>query len=196
MFNPITRKRIVLKCDDWETKFPIEVLNMWDITDLEIIGGQFTYFPEDIGILKNLITLKIISTKISSLPCELFEIPTLKKLSIKNNLITKLPHLTQECFIEELSFGKNYLTMQACGDFFTFFKHLTLLDLGTNLLEDIPQGVAALKALKRLNLEDNKLKKAPLSLCELKELSHISLNNNPFSIDVKREIEKSFNISF
>lgn len=198
MFNPINpiEKRVVLKCNDWDTQFPIEVLNIWDITELEIIGGNFTYFPEDIGILKNLRSLKLISTKVSTLPRELFEIPTLKHLSLKNNLISKLPTLRQACNLEELSLGKNYLTLKGCGHFFEKLKHLTYLDLGSNMLEDIPRGVEFLINLRRLNLEDNKLKKAPLTLCELKELFHISLNNNPFSLEAKREIEKSFNISF
>ena len=46
-------KKVSIKLSDDEKKFPIEVLNQWDLTELEIIGGSFTYFPEDICILKN-----------------------------------------------------------------------------------------------------------------------------------------------
>jgi hypothetical protein len=38
-------KKVSLKLNANETQFPIEILNMWDITDLEIIGGNFTYLP-------------------------------------------------------------------------------------------------------------------------------------------------------
>jgi hypothetical protein len=70
-------KKVVLKLDENQKQFPIEVLNSWDITELEIIGGDFTYFPSDISILKNLKRLTLVSTKISVLPVELFELPEL-----------------------------------------------------------------------------------------------------------------------
>ena len=68
MFESRNVVRISMKCSEEETQFPIELLNLWDMTELEIIGGNFTYFPEDISILKKLKKISLISTKNFSNP--------------------------------------------------------------------------------------------------------------------------------
>ena len=72
-------KKVVLKCSSDEEKFPIEILNQWDITELEIIGGCFSYFPEDITILKHLRKLSVVSTKISTIWAAVANLPQFKK---------------------------------------------------------------------------------------------------------------------
>lgn len=196
MFESRFEKRIVMKCNEDESKFPIELLNLWDLTELEIIGGNFTYFPEDISILTKLKKLSLISTKISVIPKEVFQLPNLTYLSLKNNRLKHLPELSERSGIKQLILGRNYLNAKALETFFNDMPYLHYLDLGHNVVDEIPESLYGLSKLRRLNLEDNKLHDLPLRLKDLKELHHLSVGNNPIPDGLKPDIEKNFNISF
>lgn len=196
MFESKNEIRISMKCSEEETQFPIELLNLWDMTDLEIIGGNFTYFPEDISILKKLKRISLISTKISVIPKEIFLLPQLSYLSLKNNRLNELPKLNGKSNIKQLILGRNSLSNESLDTFFNDTPALDYLDLGHNNVSTIPESIFNLMKLKRLNLENNKLKNLPIRLKEMKELDHLSVTNNPIPEHLKLEIEKIFNISF
>jgi Leucine-rich repeat (LRR) protein len=196
MFESRLQKKVSLKCAPEESRFPIELLNLWDLTELEIIGGNFTYFPEDISILKKLKRLSLISTKISVLPKEVFELPELEYLSLKNNRLQEMPALSHKSTIKELILGRNYLTAKALEIFFHATPDLHCLDLGHNNLREVPESLFYLKKLNRLNLENNRLHSLPVKLKELKELTHLSVCDNPFPNEERDWIEKEFNINF
>lgn len=196
MFESRFERRIVMKCAEDESKFPIELLNLWDLTELEIIGGNFTYFPEDISILKKLRKLSLISTKISVIPKEVFQLPSLTYLSLKNNRLQNLPDLSETSHLRQLILGRNYLNSKSLESFFNELPHLHYLDLGYNLVDEIPESLYRLMKLRRLNLEGNKLHDLPLKLKELKELHHLSVQNNPIPEKNRAEIERNFNITF
>ncbi len=181
MFEQRYDKKHSYKCKDNETAFPIEALNQWDLTELEIIGGNFSYFPEDISILKNLKKLSLVSTKVSNLPQEIFLLPNLLYLSLKNNRIKSLPKLNGTSSLQTLILGRNYLTSSALQDFFSDFPKISNLDLGHNVIVDLPESLFDLKQLKRLNLEGNKLRGNSDSLMdklkELTNLEHLSLRD-------------------
>jgi Leucine-rich repeat (LRR) protein len=188
--------RISVKCKDNETRFPIEYLNLWDMTELEIIGGNFTYFPEDISILKNLRKISLISTKISQIPKEIFELPELTYLSLKNNRINELPILEKSSTIEQLILGRNYLHSKDLDSFFYNLPNLHNLDLGHNFIQEIPESIFYLKSLQRLNLENNQLRNISEKLNDIKTLNHLSISNNPIPLNLRSIIEQKFNISF
>lgn len=189
-------KKATIRCYETDTRFPIECLNVWDLTELEIIGGSFSYFPADISQLKHLKKFSLISTKVAELPVELFELPELEYLNLKNNKIEFLPPLFQDNKIKELIIGRNALTTSALTTFFNAFKELRVLDLGHNNLHVLPESLFDLKELRRLNLENNQLKKLHPRLKNLVLLGHLSLTNNPFSEEEKEVIGKDYNISF
>ena len=196
MFESRHEKKIVMKCDEDQSRFPIELLNLWDLTELEIIGGNFTYFPEDISILKKLKKLSLISTKISTIPKEVFLLPELRYLSLKNNRLKTLPELGERSFIKELILGRNYLNTKSLESFFNEMPGLHYLDLGHNVVDDIPESLYRLSKLRRLNLENNKLHGLPIRLKDLKHLHHLSIIDNPIPDSEKAHIEKNFNITF
>ena len=196
MFESRYQKRIVMKCDEEQSKFPIELLNLWDLTELEIIGGNFTYFPEDISILKKLKKLSLISTKISVIPKEIFLLPELNYLSLKNNRLKSLPELDSQSNLKQLILGRNYLNAKSLESFFNEAPGLLYLDLGHNLISDIPESLVRLKKLIRLNLENNKLHGLPIRLKDLENLQHLSIIDNPIPDSEKELITKDFNIIF
>lgn len=188
----IPHKKQVIKCSAVEKSFPIEILNCWDLTELEIIGGDFTYFPEDISILKNLKKLTLVTTKVSQLPIDVFQITTLSYLNLKNNRIHSLPILQEKSSLKQLILGRNYLNTKHLEEFLAHFPQLEILDLGHNLIEELPESLFQLKNLKRLNLEGNRLKTLPEKLKDLKELQSLSIDNNSFNQAEKNKIEKTF----
>ncbi len=194
MIESLYQKKISIKSEATETRFPIECLNIWDLTELEIIGGNFTYFPQDISQLKHLQKLSIVSTKISVFPKEIFELPNLKYLNLKNNHIKILPPLFVNNQIKELLLGRNFFNASALTTFFNVFKELTMLDLGHNLLEEIPESLLELCQLRRLNLESNRLSELHYKMKNLTELTHLCLINNPFTEEEKISIGRDFNL--
>lgn len=194
MSESLYHKKVTIKCFDTETRFPVECLNVWDTTELEIIGGNFSFFPSDISQLKHLKKLTLVSTKVSQLPAEIFSLPNLEYLNLKNNRIESMPPLFENNQIKELILGRNFLSEEALTTFFSVFKELLVLDLGHNLLSDIPESLFGLKELRRLNLESNQLKRLHPKLKNLEELGHLSLSNNPFSLEEKATISRDYNI--
>jgi Leucine-rich repeat (LRR) protein len=155
-----SEKKLTLKLDENEKKFPIEVLNIFDLTELEIIGGDFSYISEFINHLTNLKKLSIVSTKISDFPKEVFELPNLRYLSLKNNRIKSLPHLINPNKLETLILNKNYLTHLNFLN--KNFSQLNYLDVGSNLIIEIPESISQLTNLKRINLENNNIYNAAI----------------------------------
>jgi Leucine-rich repeat (LRR) protein len=149
-------KKVTIKLGPEDLKFPIEVLNIKDITELEIIGGSYTYIPPFINELKHLSKLSIVSTYIEDLPVEIFEMNSLRYLSLKNNRIKYLPNLSKPSKIESLILNKNLI--ENIDDVIFFFKDLNYLDLGQNKFKAPPKDIAVLKNLKRINLEGNSVK--------------------------------------
>ncbi len=198
-FQNFSQKKLSITCAATETRFPIECLNIKDLTELEIIGGNFTYFPPYISELKHLQKLSIVSTKISVFPKEIFELPKLQYLNLKNNCIEVLPPLFLNNQIKELLLGRNFLNTAVLTTFFNTFKDLRVLDLGHNKLSEIPESLLELHQLKRLNLESNRLRRLDprmKNLTQLCQLSHLCLNNNPFPTEEKILIARDYNLQF
>jgi Leucine-rich repeat (LRR) protein len=184
------KKKISVKLNDLESKFPVEFLNIKDITNLEIIGGNISYISEFISELHFLESLSLVSTKISSFPKEVFELPHLKYLSLKNNRIIEIPTLTKKTNIKILILNKNYISnldFLGCN-----FEKLEYLDLGNNLLKAIPHFIESLQNMRRLNLENNQINEIPYVLSNLKNLNYLSIDNNQFNQDQLNIINEIF----
>lgn len=196
MYGRDVEKKVVIKCSDEDVRFPIEVLNQWDITELEIIGGRFNYFPEDIKILKFLKKLTLVSTEITEIPAELFELKELRYLNLKNNRISKLPKLNRTHLLEHLNLGRNSISTTEINHLLMALAHLNTLDLGHNEIKQFPTSILNLHMLNRLNLEGNRLKDIPSEIKDLKNLRHLSLGQNPFSNEMKEKLTRDFNFDF
>jgi Leucine-rich repeat (LRR) protein len=184
------KKKISVKLDDLESKFPVELLNIKDLTNLEVIGGNISYLSEFISELHFLESLTLVTTKITQFPKEVFELPHLKYLSLKNNRIKEIPILTKKTNINILILNKNYISnldFLECN-----FENLEYLDLGNNLLKAIPNYFESLKKIKRLNLENNQINEIPYILTNLKNLDHLSIDNNQFNQDQLNKIHELF----
>ncbi len=185
----INYKKWTIKLKDTEKKFPVEVLNVRDLTELEIIGGEFTYITPDISLLENLTKLSIVSSKIAEIPNEIFLLPNLKYLSLKNNRIKKIELLDKNSTIETLILNKNFIEDTR---FLNAFPELTNLDLGHNCILEISPIIRKCQSLMRINLEENFLRDLPLEFKELTNLIHLSIEKNKFDQKTKDRLNQFF----
>ncbi|XP_039593403.1 leucine-rich repeat-containing protein 69 isoform X2 [Polypterus senegalus] len=73
---------------------------------------------------------------------------------------------------------------------------LTELNIGNNILEEVPEVLKELKALKKLHLFGNRIQEIPPSLYEnLTNLAMLNLNNNMIQV-IAPEIERLSNLEF
>ncbi|EMM80707.1 leucine rich repeat protein [Leptospira interrogans str. 2006001854] len=71
-------------------------------------------------------------------------------------------------------------------------KNLQVLDLGSNQLTTLPEGIGQLKNLQTLDLDSNQLTTLPQEIGQLQNLQELFLNNNQLSSQEKKEFESFF----
>ena len=84
-------------------------------------------------VLQKLKKLTLVSTKITVIPKEIFQLPSLVYLNLKNNRLKSLPELEERSSLKELILGRNYLNEVVLENFFNEIPNLHYLDLGQKL---------------------------------------------------------------
>ncbi|MBT4595018.1 leucine-rich repeat domain-containing protein [bacterium] len=108
--------------------------------------------PPEIGLLKNLESIKLIHCKITSIPDEIGNLSKLKTLELKDNCIKVLPRTIGNLSeLETLTVDKNHLTQ-------------------------LPREIAKLKKLRELGLSCNKLTALPPEFIQLQNLRGLTIN--------------------
>ncbi len=127
---------------------------------------------------------------IHELPRELANLTNLKSFLFENN--GKYPtHLT---FVLTQLPALEVLTLLNCGikclsDLTSLSQSLSYIDLGQNLLEEIPTAIYKLQKLKCLILSQNKLQSFPRELSGLISLTKLDLSHNKIT-EIPKEICK------
>lgn len=98
--------------------------------------------------------LSIFNCGLTTFPCEILRIKSLKRLAFRRNKLNDLP--------------KNI----------GFLSNLEWLDLRLNELESLPRAIGLLYKLKHLNLSSNSLVMMPDSIGDLLTLKKLNLSNN------------------
>lgn len=108
--------------------FPMEILKLKNLQELDLSKNKFDSLPEQIGLLTNLQAIDVSGNKLEYLPDSIGELKNLKKLvASKNNLIA-LPHRIGE------------------------LKNLEVLDLWQNDLSIFPDEMKNLTKLRWMDL--------------------------------------------
>lgn len=160
------------------------------LTYLDLTGSNLHTLPNEIGLLTQLITLKLRNTKLTYLPLTFRNLKNLEYLDLSANELKIDPTLDILKNIKNLKFldlGHNKIDHLpksiAC------FKNLEVLCLDDNFLEEIPVEIYELSKLKVLYLDGNKLKKLPKSLEKLVNLKILSILGNRFTEESVQEIQ-------
>lgn len=154
----------------------------WPDLDLRDLG--LTKLPPEIGQLTKLRTLLLGKTnweskgnKLTNLPFELFQLTSLKILSLWGNPLMFIPHeIGQLVNLTVLYLWGNQLTSlppEICQ-----LARLEELYLGNNELMSLPYEFSQLVSLTTLGLSDNKLTEFPSQIGQLVNLTHLYLGNN------------------
>ena len=98
-------------------------------------NNRISKIPKHMGQLELLTDLDMRENRIAEIPTSLAELTNLKKLNLANNRIRSLP--------------PDFFASQQ-GQLRKHFPNLTLLNLGANLLSELPPGITNLRCLKDL----------------------------------------------
>ncbi|CAG8509271.1 6453_t:CDS:2 [Diversispora eburnea] len=173
------------------TGLPKELKNLTNLRKLNIAKNKIKEIPGfALSNMKNLEELEASENQLnivfSGLNGQTIFLPALKRLDVRQNKLrvfdesqdstvfhpmVKLPKL------KELLISLNRI--ESFGPLFHNTLELEILDIGDNNLKEIPEGLIALKGLKRLDLSNNDLKILPAELGMLKTLDFLGWEGNP-----------------
>ncbi|HEC38549.1 MAG TPA: leucine-rich repeat domain-containing protein, partial [bacterium] len=147
------------------------------IVDLVIKDSNFSTIPEEICELRSLKKLALINNKIKFFPESFVNLVFLKELNLNMNLIEQLPEFFSEfTYLKKIILSNNKLSFLP-KSFFTL-KALSQLHLNNNKLQTIPDTISGLINLSTLSLNDNRLKELPSTISDLRNLYFLDLRNN------------------
>lgn len=173
------------------TSLPKEFKNLSNLRKLNVAKNKIREIPGlAISNMKNLEELEASENQLdvvfSGLNGQTVTLSALKRLDVRQNKlrtfdesrdatvfhpVIKLPKL------KELLASLNRI--ESFGPLFHNTLELEILDIGDNKLAEIPEGLIALKGLKRLDLSNNDLKILPAELGMLKSLDFLGWEGNP-----------------
>ncbi len=117
--------------------------------------------------------------KLKDFPEEIFLKPKLRKLSLRNNEIKKIPSGIEKLkYLEMIDLSGNQISNLYAKLF--ELPNLKILILNNNQIVSIPKQISKLSKLKILNIAKNKLVNLPEEIKELKNLEELNLGENAF----------------
>ncbi|XP_034427354.1 leucine-rich repeat-containing protein 18 [Hippoglossus hippoglossus] len=116
---------------------------------------------------------------ITRVPKEILKVYGRDEVNLSRNLIRKLPDLSGMPNITVLDLHSNNLEQLPVT--ICHLENLEVLNLCNNRLTELPSELGLLKKLRTLHLGLNQLTALPTSFGELKELRHIGLSDNQFT---------------
>ncbi|WP_440944820.1 COR domain-containing protein [Methanosarcina sp. T3] len=172
---------------------PPSVLELKEITQLNISKNQLRSLPPEISELINLIQLDISENQLSFLPSKISELKNLTQLNISGNQLSSLPpEIFELKNLTQLNMAENLLSSFPTEVF--ELKNLSLLDISGNQLRSIPSKISELKNLTQLSISNNQLRSIPLEISELKNLTQLDIRWNQLS-SLSSEIFKLKNLT-
>jgi Leucine-rich repeat (LRR) protein len=187
-------------------KIDYRIGNLKSLEVLNLIDDEIPFLPEDIKNCTNLREIRIINCKFRVLTKELFELPKLERLILKNNNIEQIPcDFNDNYLLKEINLKYNkikslpdclervymlqslYLTGNPVDEFkgvwgnnSKAFKNLKTLSMATCNLTKIP--VRLTNNLTYLDLSNNQIKDIGLEdILHMQRLTYLSVENNPLT---------------
>ncbi len=162
-------------------EIPDGVLELKQLTELDLGHNRFTDLSERIATLPNLTSLDLGGNRLIGLPEGISKLQSLTTLRLYNNQLTSLPEIISKLQnLTSLDLGGNRLTNLPDG--VSKLQHLTKLYLHKNQLTSLPEAVSKLQNLTELYLGGNRLPNIPESIIGLQNLEALCLDSNRFII--------------
>jgi Leucine-rich repeat (LRR) protein len=182
------------------TVLPLQLCRVASLQHLDVGFNRIASLPEDIGMLKRLLSLSLSSNALVTLPCALCDLDLLRTLHLGGNQLAGLPDAMGGLrSLRALGLNCNRLvalspSMGALGSLETLRLHgnglrilppemghlhaLRSLALGGNLIERLPDALGALGGLKALALNCNRLLELPAAIGSLRSLEALAVEGN------------------
>jgi len=195
----------------WE--FPLIILNMRQLKELDISGCYLGRLPDHFGDLSSLEILDLSNNALYSIPESFAKLQNLKELHLGYNALREVPGTLwalkalkrlylpsnttrvlpevepQFKKLEDLNLCDNNL--DRLPEKLACLKHLRTFDLGCNMFQIFPKVISNYRNLQSLNLSGNSLFAFPFTeMRNLSEIRNLNLSHNPWS-RLRKEVEIS-----
>ncbi|MHA2009671.1 MAG: leucine-rich repeat domain-containing protein [Promethearchaeota archaeon] len=169
-------------------EFPMEVLELDELTVLNLAGNGIKTIPKEIKKLCSLKTLNIAHNGMDEFPRSICEVSSLEYLNLQLNRLKEIP----ECLGKLRNLKHLYLNENAdlrnLADSIWDLGNLEVLDLNTTIIKDLSEKIQNLEKLTSLNITLTEIEKLPLNIKKLKKLKWLYIDFNPPSYS-KEELE-------
>ncbi|KAI4292471.1 hypothetical protein PAPHI01_1745 [Pancytospora philotis] len=143
--------------------------------NFSIPAGRMPHsLPKVVGAPK-LEALILANNSLLRLPSGIFQLPKLKKLDMRHNMLTHLPWVDPNLTLEELYADNNRIS--SLPDYFHTLLMLRVLSLSNNRMEKLPMWLLTLTHLTELRLKNNFLQRLP-TVIATPQLSILDLSYN------------------
>ncbi|XP_018572838.1 leucine-rich repeat-containing protein 47-like [Anoplophora glabripennis] len=159
---------------------PDEIAKLTNLQTLLLHSNKLEEINESLCRLDKLKTLDLSRNAIKVLPDTLANLLHLVTLNISGNKLENFPALSKNSKLSVLDLSNNKLKSfpQICSE---ELANLSELKLHGNEIEEIPNTISSLPALKLFDISSNKIKVIPGELSDCHKLKEINLKSNPIA---------------
>jgi len=190
----------MVSCD--LTEFPKVILDMPNMTYLNLNSNKIASVPAEISKLKNLKELGFMFNQLPSIPASISELPNLERLLLHKNKLTALPaELSKLPKLYYLAAPENMIT--ALPESYSQFEALKTLEIRSNPAMNYGQACTVASKIKTLqdfdiSSQQGVFSKTPVTLPAeinlMTQITTLNLSGNAFA-DVNAEIAKFKNLT-
>jgi Leucine-rich repeat (LRR) protein len=190
----VTTAKLEIKNESELNELPFfpNCLNLYLTVSAQVPAESLELFFAKLNFFSSLKVLYLSSESLTFL--NLLHAPeTLQFLNVKNCQINKV-QTSQKIRLKELNLSSNKLSSlpQGIGQF-TFLERL---NLASNNLNSLDEEILFLQQLHHLVLDDNSLTQFPAIVTKLPQLKTLSLEKNPLSLEERERMYQDYKMWF
>lgn len=149
-----------------------------EVTRLDLSGNSLKTLPDNFGMLSKLLVLNLSNNRLKLLPDSMKNLSNLSNLDIRRNSFEELPEILRSMPLRSLNASGNKLSdisiLKRC-------RELRVLDISSNLIEELGSIFKAENELRTLNLSNNFLKDISDLCLHLSNVTRLNLSGNLIS---------------
>lgn len=170
----------------------MDVKKLEELQQLEILSRSMKTIPEIVTELK-LESISLVGQGLGLAGVHnLFKIPTLKSIRLKNFNLGQLEEVNcSDSLLEKIYFFD--CKVEVFPDMITTIQNLKELAIAGGQITSIPTELKNCTKLKKLVLDNNKISDIPNVIHQLAQLNYLSLDNNPLTPNAKQQLRERFN---
>jgi Leucine-rich repeat (LRR) protein len=161
------------------------VKDLATVKRLDLSGKKLETLPDSIGLLTDLIALNLSNNRLTTLPESVASMKWLSNLDIRRNMFTSIPAALAETPLQSLNASSNDLVEV---NVLKSFKHLRVLDLSINQIEQLKECFYMDNEIRTLNLSENYLTDIGDCFVSLRNVERLNLSGNMLK-SLTRDIE-------